>query len=196
MIGEARPRFRKTQQRVKQTETTVTLTQPAWKFQRNDVRSVVMVDSMAGEAPSFSKSAKIPEADVSTPIGPETVSKPAKPTLPEPLEVFSVDYQLFVLACEVYRNTDLFGQVNLRGVQLSLSGRGGDGSPISGLNLLAEEVEKGTRSDNVIKIHRRTLVGCLPFGLMNLTSFRRNGKVVKRHRQILKITRHRQRMIR
>ena len=42
---------------------------------------------MAGEGPSFSKSAKIPEADVSTPIGPETVSKPAKPTLPEPLEV-------------------------------------------------------------------------------------------------------------
>ncbi|KAH0852071.1 LOW QUALITY PROTEIN: hypothetical protein HID58_090947 [Brassica napus] len=108
-------------------------------------------DSMAGEGPSFSKSAKIPEADVSTPIGPETVSKPTKPTLPEPLEVFSVDYQLFVLACEVYRNTDLFGQVNLRGVQLSLSGRGGDGSPISGLNLLAEEVEKGTRSDNVYK---------------------------------------------
>ncbi|KAH0905927.1 hypothetical protein HID58_037754 [Brassica napus] len=98
------------------------------------------VDSMAGEGPSFSKSAKIPEVDVSTPIGPETVSKPAKPTLPEPLEVFSVDYQLFVLASEVYRNTDLFGQ-----------GEGGDGSPISGLNLLAEEVEKGTRSDNVYK---------------------------------------------
>ncbi|KAG5375878.1 hypothetical protein IGI04_040474 [Brassica rapa subsp. trilocularis] len=98
------------------------------------------VDSMAGEGPSFSKSAKIPEADVSTPIGPETVSKPAKPTLPEPLEVFSVDYQLFLLACEVYRNTDLFGQ-----------GEGGDGSPISGLNLLAEEVEKGTQSDNVYK---------------------------------------------
>ncbi|CAN7065689.1 unnamed protein product [Brassica rapa subsp. trilocularis] len=74
------------------------------------------VDSMAGEGPSFSKSAKIPEADVSTPIGPETVSKPAKPTLPEPLE-----------------------------------GEGGDGSPISGLNLLAEEVEKGTQSDNVYK---------------------------------------------
>ncbi|CAN7110211.1 unnamed protein product [Brassica rapa subsp. narinosa] len=103
------------------------------------------VDSMAGEGPSFSKSAKIPEADVSTPIGPETVSKPAKPTLPEPLEVFSVDYQLFVLACEVYRNTDLFGQV------FRLFRRGGDGSPISGLNLLAEEVEKGTRSDNVYK---------------------------------------------
>ncbi|KAG5415164.1 hypothetical protein IGI04_002731 [Brassica rapa subsp. trilocularis] len=98
------------------------------------------VDSMADEGPSFSKSAKIPEADVSTPIGPETVSKPAKPTLPEPLEVFSVDYQLFVLACEVYRNTDLFGQ-----------GEGGDGSPISGLNLLAEEVEKGTQSDNAYK---------------------------------------------
>ena len=30
-------------------------------------------------------------------------------------------------------------------------GEGGDGSPISGLNLLAEEVEKGTRSDNVYK---------------------------------------------
>ncbi|CAN7139235.1 unnamed protein product [Brassica rapa subsp. narinosa] len=74
------------------------------------------VDSMAGEGPSFSKSEKIPEVDVSTPIGPETVSKPAKPTLPEPLE-----------------------------------GEGGDGSPISGLNLLAEEVEKGTRSDNVYK---------------------------------------------
>ncbi|RIA05022.1 hypothetical protein BRARA_K00627 [Brassica rapa] len=44
------------------------------------------VDSMAGEGPSFSKSANIPEVDVSTPIGPETVSKPAKPTLPEPLE--------------------------------------------------------------------------------------------------------------
>ncbi|CAN7110831.1 unnamed protein product [Brassica rapa subsp. narinosa] len=76
----------------------------------------VYVDSMAGEGPSFSKSANIPEVDVSTPIGPETVSKPAKPTLPEPLE-----------------------------------GEGGDGSPISGLNLLAEEVEKGTRSDNVYK---------------------------------------------
>ncbi|CAF2152554.1 unnamed protein product [Brassica napus] len=74
------------------------------------------VDSMAGEGPSFSKSANILEVDVSTPIGPETVSKPAKPTLPEPLE-----------------------------------GEGGDGSPISGLNLLAEEVEKGTRSDNVYK---------------------------------------------
>ncbi|KAH0857231.1 hypothetical protein HID58_085492 [Brassica napus] len=98
------------------------------------------VDSMAGEGPSFSKSANIPEVDVSTPIGPEIVSKPAKPTLPEPLEVFSVDYQLFVLVSEVYRNTDLFGQ-----------GEGGDESPISGLNLLAEEVEKGTRSDNVYK---------------------------------------------
>ncbi|KAH0914293.1 hypothetical protein HID58_028739, partial [Brassica napus] len=76
------------------------------------------VDSMAGEGPSFSKSANIPEVDVSTPIGPETVSKPTKPTLPEPLEVFSVDYQLFVLVSEVYRNTDLFGQVNLRGLLL------------------------------------------------------------------------------
>ncbi|CAN6932209.1 unnamed protein product [Brassica oleracea] len=74
------------------------------------------VDSMAGEGPSFSKSANIPEVDVSTPIGPEIVSKPAKPTLPEPLE-----------------------------------GEGGDESPISWLNLLAEEVEKGTRSDNVYK---------------------------------------------
>ncbi|KAG2251704.1 hypothetical protein Bca52824_081840 [Brassica carinata] len=72
--------------------------------------------SMAGEGPSFSKSANIPEVDVSTPIGPKIVSKPAKPTLPEPLE-----------------------------------GEGGDESPISGLNLLAEEVEKGTRSDNVYK---------------------------------------------
>ncbi|CAN6912441.1 unnamed protein product [Brassica oleracea] len=81
--------------------------------------------SMAGEGPSFSKSANIPEVDVSTPIGPEIVSKPAKPTLPEPLEVFSVDYPLFVLVSEVYRNTDLFGQ-----------GEGGDESPISGLNLM------------------------------------------------------------
>nr|VDD03358.1 unnamed protein product [Brassica rapa] len=32
-----------TQQPVKQTETTVTLTLPAWKFHRNDIRSVVMV---------------------------------------------------------------------------------------------------------------------------------------------------------
>ncbi|CAF2157022.1 unnamed protein product [Brassica napus] len=98
------------------------------------------VDSMAGEGPSFSKSANIPEVDVSTPIGPETVSKPAKPTLPEPLEVFSVDYQLFVLVSEVYMNTDLFGQ------EFRLFRRGGDESPISGLNLLAEEVEKGTRT--------------------------------------------------
>ncbi|CAN6841873.1 unnamed protein product [Brassica oleracea] len=74
------------------------------------------VDSMAGEGPSFSKSANIPEVDVSTPIGPEIVSKPAKSTLPEPLE-----------------------------------GEGGHESPISGLNLLAEKVEKGTRSDNVYK---------------------------------------------
>ncbi|CAN7119949.1 unnamed protein product [Brassica rapa subsp. narinosa] len=73
------------------------------------------VDSMAGEGPSFSKSANIPEVDVSTPIGPETVSKPAKPTLPEPLEGYYNE------------------------------------SPISELNLLAEEVEKGTRSDNVYK---------------------------------------------
>ncbi|KAF2614274.1 hypothetical protein F2Q70_00010504 [Brassica cretica] len=112
------------------------------------------VDSMAGEGPSFSKSANIPEVDVSTPIGPDTVSKPAKPTLPEPLEVFSVDYQLFVLVSEVYRNTDLFGQVNSSGIQefgLVCQGEGGDESPISGLNLLAEEVEKGTRSDNVYK---------------------------------------------
>ncbi|CAF1851401.1 unnamed protein product [Brassica napus] len=69
------------------------------------------VVSMAGEGPSFSKSAK-----------------PAKPTLPEPLEVFSVDYQLFVLVSEVYRNTDLFGQV----FRLFR----GDESPISGLNLM------------------------------------------------------------
>ncbi|KAL0677942.1 hypothetical protein Bca4012_005923 [Brassica carinata] len=41
---------------------------------------------MAGQGPSFSKSENIPEVDVSTPIGPEIVSKPAKPTLPEPLE--------------------------------------------------------------------------------------------------------------
>ncbi|KAG2251392.1 hypothetical protein Bca52824_081528 [Brassica carinata] len=45
------------------------------------------VDSMAGEGPSFSNLANIPEVDVSTPIGPEIVSKPAKPTLPEPLEL-------------------------------------------------------------------------------------------------------------
>ncbi|KAG5378219.1 hypothetical protein IGI04_026061 [Brassica rapa subsp. trilocularis] len=115
------------------------------------------VDSMAGEGPSFSKSANIPEVDVSTPIGPETVSKPAKPTLPEPLEVFSVDYQLFVLVSEVYMNTDLFGQVFrliyevYRNTDLFGLGEGGDESPISGLNLLAEEVEKGTRSDNVYK---------------------------------------------
>ncbi|CAN7100527.1 unnamed protein product [Brassica rapa subsp. narinosa] len=62
------------------------------------------VDSMAGEGPSSSKSANIPEVDVSTPI------------VPEPLE-----------------------------------GEGGDESPISGLNLLAEEIEKGSRSDNVYK---------------------------------------------
>ncbi|KAL0701272.1 hypothetical protein Bca4012_057394 [Brassica carinata] len=43
MIGETRSRFRKTQQTVKQTETTVMLTLPAWKFQRSDVRTVVMV---------------------------------------------------------------------------------------------------------------------------------------------------------
>ncbi|KAG2322981.1 hypothetical protein Bca52824_016194 [Brassica carinata] len=30
-------------------------------------------------------------------------------------------------------------------------GEGGDESPISGLNLLAEEIEKGTWSDNVYK---------------------------------------------
>nr|VDC84073.1 unnamed protein product [Brassica rapa] len=92
------------------------------------------VDSMAGEGPSFSKSANIPEVDVSTPIGPETVSKPAKPTLPEPLEVFSVDYQLFVLVSEVYRNTDLFGQGYY------------NESPISELNLLAEEEQAGKAS--------------------------------------------------
>ncbi|CAN6974558.1 unnamed protein product, partial [Brassica rapa subsp. trilocularis] len=46
----------------------------------------------------------------------------------------------------------------LSGVQFSLSaisercqGEAGDGSPISGLNLLAEEVEKETQSDNVYK---------------------------------------------
>ncbi|CAN7087140.1 unnamed protein product [Brassica oleracea var. botrytis] len=94
------------------------------------------VDSMAGKGPSFSKSANIPEVDVSTPIGPEIVSKPAKPTLPEPLEVFSVDYQLFVLVSEVYRNADLFGQVF----------RLFNESPISGLNLLAEEEQGGKAS--------------------------------------------------
>nr|VDC76549.1 unnamed protein product [Brassica rapa] len=73
-------------------------------------------DGRTPNARFWEKSANILEVDVSTPIGPETVSKPAKPTLPEPLE-----------------------------------GEGGDGSPISGLNLLAEEVEKGTRSDNVYK---------------------------------------------
>ncbi|KAL0846412.1 hypothetical protein Bca101_019658 [Brassica carinata] len=83
MIGEARSRFRKTQQTVKQTETTVMLTLPAWKFQRSDVRTVVMV--------------------------------------------------LMKL-----KNVGLIGEV-------------GDESPISGLNLLAEEVEKGTWSDNVYK---------------------------------------------
>ncbi|KAH0869326.1 hypothetical protein HID58_076348 [Brassica napus] len=116
------------------------------------------VDSMAGEGPSFSKSANIPEVDVSTPIGPEIVSKPAKPTLPEPLELGLARYsgylvKVFRLIFEVYRNTDLFGLVNLRGVQLKCTdyGEGGDESPISGLNLLAEEVEKETRSDNVYK---------------------------------------------
>ncbi|KAJ4872888.1 hypothetical protein Rs2_45441 [Raphanus sativus] len=72
------------------------------------------VDSMAGEGPSFSKPANIPEVDVST----------------------------------------LFGQVfrcSGSGVQSSLSGEGEDESPISGLNLLAEEVEKGTRCENVYK---------------------------------------------
>ncbi|KAJ4901697.1 Uncharacterized protein Rs2_15648 [Raphanus sativus] len=83
------------------------------------------VDSMAGECPSFSKSANIPEVNVSTPIGPETVSKPAKPT--------SI--------------TVLFGQV----FRLLVQGEGEDESPILELNLLAEEVEKGTRCDNVYK---------------------------------------------
>ncbi|KAH0870806.1 hypothetical protein HID58_077828, partial [Brassica napus] len=105
------------------------------------------VNSMVGKGPSFSKSANIPEVDVSTPIGPEIVSKPAKPTLPEPLEVFSVDYQLFVLVSEVYRNAICL----VRNTHLFGLGEGGDESPISGLNLLAEEVEKGTRSDNVNK---------------------------------------------
>ncbi|KAG2308107.1 hypothetical protein Bca52824_027855 [Brassica carinata] len=110
------------------------------------------VDSMAGEGPSFSKSENIPEVDVSTPIGPETVSKPAKPTLPEPLEVFSVVYQLFVLVSEVYMNTDLFGHIfRLFTISERCQGKGGDESPISGLNLLAEEVEKGTWSDNVYR---------------------------------------------
>ncbi|KAG2270432.1 hypothetical protein Bca52824_064987 [Brassica carinata] len=93
------------------------------------------VDSMAGEGPSFSKSANIPEVDVSTPIGPEIVSKPAKPTLPEPLE--------------------------------------------------------GTRSYNVYKDPQRTLVGCLPFGLiLNLTPLpeEQGGKAAT---DKLKITRHR-----
>ncbi|CAN6812697.1 unnamed protein product [Brassica oleracea] len=144
------------------------------------------VDSMAGEGPSFSKSANIPEVDVSTPIGPETVSKPAKPTPPEPLEVFSVDYQLFVLVSEVYRNTDLFGQ-----------GEGGDESPISGKNLLAEEVEKGTRSHNVYKDPQENTCRMLTvWSHPESYVLRRRNKVVKRHRQILKITRHRQRMIR
>ncbi|CAG7897166.1 unnamed protein product, partial [Brassica rapa] len=48
--------------------------------------------------------------------------------------------KVFRLIYEVYRNTDLFGL-----------GEGGDESPISWLNLLAEEVEKGTRSDTVYK---------------------------------------------
>ncbi|CAN6828110.1 unnamed protein product, partial [Brassica oleracea] len=39
------------------------------------------------KAPLSRSRRNIPEVDVSTPIGPEIVSKPAKPTLPEPLEV-------------------------------------------------------------------------------------------------------------
>ncbi|KAH0853936.1 hypothetical protein HID58_092753 [Brassica napus] len=54
--------------------------------------------------------------------------------------VFRLIVQVFRLIYEIYRNTDLFGL-----------GEGGDESAISGLNLLAEEVEKGTRSDNVYK---------------------------------------------
>ncbi|KAG5388781.1 hypothetical protein IGI04_030322 [Brassica rapa subsp. trilocularis] len=97
-----------------------------------NARSWEKVDSMEGEGPSFSKSANIPE-------------------------VFSVDYQLFVLVSEVYMNTDLFGQVFrliyevYRNTDLFGLGEGGDESPISWLNLLAEEVEKGTWSDNVYK---------------------------------------------
>ncbi|KAJ4881163.1 DUF1985 domain-containing protein [Raphanus sativus] len=65
------------------------------------------VDSMAGEGPSFSKPANIPEVDVSTPFG------------------------------QVFR--------------LLVQGEGEDETPISGLNLLAEEVEKGTRCENEYK---------------------------------------------
>nr|VDC83290.1 unnamed protein product [Brassica rapa] len=112
------------------------------------------VDSMAGEGPSFSKSAKIPEVNVSTPIGPETVSKPAKPTLPEPLE------------------------------------RGGDGSPISYKFVSEKRLKRGHGVTMCIKIHRRTLVGCLPFGLiLNLTSFRRRNKVVKPDLEISAVSR-------
>ncbi|KAG2298542.1 hypothetical protein Bca52824_035014 [Brassica carinata] len=79
---EARSRFRKTRGG-KTNETTVMLTLPAWKFQRSDVRTVVMV----------------------------------------------------LMKLE----------------NVGLIGEGGDESPISGLNLLAEEVENGTWSDNVYK---------------------------------------------
>ncbi|KAH0914448.1 hypothetical protein HID58_028894, partial [Brassica napus] len=99
-----------------------------------NARSWEKVDSMEGEGPSFSKSANIPEVDVSTPI------------------VFSVDYQLFVLVSEVYMNTDLFGQVFrliyevYRNTDLFGLGEGGDESPISWLNLLAEEEQGGKAS--------------------------------------------------
>ncbi|CAF1862624.1 unnamed protein product [Brassica napus] len=62
-------------------------------------------------------------------------------------QVFSVDYQLFVLISEVYRNTDLFGQVfRLFTISERCQGEGGHESPISGLNLLAEKEQGGKAS--------------------------------------------------
>ncbi|KAH0862611.1 hypothetical protein HID58_079822 [Brassica napus] len=75
----------------------------------------------------------------------------------EPGNLSDKEQELKELIFEVYRNTDLFGLVFWLIVQeysfvwSGIQGEGGDESPILGLNLLAEEVEKGIRSDNVYK---------------------------------------------
>ncbi|KAG2266838.1 hypothetical protein Bca52824_073917 [Brassica carinata] len=94
----------------------------------------------------LSQVGKHSEVDVSTPIGPEIVSNPAKPSLRNRWRCIRLIVQVFMLIYEVYKNTDLFGLLYLNAVVCR-----GDESPISWLNLLAEEVEKGTRSDNVYK---------------------------------------------
>ncbi|KAG2293307.1 hypothetical protein Bca52824_039976 [Brassica carinata] len=127
-----------------------------------------IVDSMAANA-LFLEFANIPAKSMFQRLLTETVSKPAKPTL---LSRWSRDYRCFALAKEVYR-------IPICLVRYSCY-------------LVKRKRLKRGHGDNVYKDPQRTLVGCLPLGLiLNLTLFHGGTRCYSRWPQANKMGQYR-----